>query len=162
MFSAFYAFRYLLKSIHTITYAQPRVCNVVFKVWMELLHNLNLWRVVNQQDIVPRIPSFLDGFNHAGHLMWRLRTEQENLSSVSTLQEGEIQEIEGMESNVLAYYRQIGSKRLNYRGVNDFSLALLGPISENELGALVDHHSLSNMIETWLSDPTMYASDFEQ
>ena len=54
-----------------------------------------------------------------------------------------------MESNVLAYIRQTGSKLLNKRGLKDFLLAIVGPISENELGALVDHHSLSKMINTF-------------
>lgn len=144
LFATVYAFRNPNVAVHCSTFAQPRVGNIGFKAFVESIYNLNMWRFVNQNDIVPRLPPFLDGYTHAGHLMWK-REKTGNADNTS----------------VSAYYRQTGSDLRGKDGVSDFSLALLGPITANEITVLVEDHFITGIIDDWLSHPSMYSLEFE-
>lgn len=86
-------------AVSVTTIGQPRVGNLGFKVFAEeYLQNLNVWRLVNQFDLVPRAPAF--NYDHAGHLMW--------------LRENNTTE---------AYYLQTGNRSLGFRGISDFTLS---------------------------------------
>ena len=131
LFATMYAFQHPNVKVHCTTFAQPRVGNIAFKGFVESIYNLNMWRIVNQDDIVPRVPPFMDGYTHAGHLMWKHK------------QKG----IEADNITISAYYRQTGSELKGKNGVNDFSLALLGPIKTNDMNVLVEHHFMSAIID---------------
>jgi len=141
LFATMYAFQNPHISVNCATYGQPRTGNIGFKAFVESIYNLNMWRFVNQDDIVPRVPSFLMDFTHAGHLMWKQK-EQETIA-------------------VSAYYRQVGSHLKGKNGVNDFSLALLGPIQGNEVNTFVQHHLIKSIVDDWLTNPNMYTLEFE-
>jgi hypothetical protein len=76
------------------TFASPMVGNYGFKVLADSLKNMNNWRFVNRQDVVPRGP--VPDYFPAGHIMWK--------------QPGE----NGL---VVAYYRQTGDSKQDYDAI---------------------------------------------
>lgn len=54
--------------ISVATFGAPRVANTSFKTWVEDLENVSLWRFVNDDDIIPRLPPAFVGYRHVGHL----------------------------------------------------------------------------------------------
>lgn len=139
-FSAFYAYQNPTVSVYCTTFGQPRLGNAGYKIFFESLWNCNIWRVVNQHDIVPRVPSFVQNFTHAGHLLlYYTDAERDNQTTIAN-----------------AYYRQIGDTRRGYKGIPDFSIALL---TAEELIEVVDEHRLGPYID-WISDPSNFPNDF--
>eukprot|EP01006_Ploeotia_vitrea_P066633 TRINITY_DN95387_c0_g1_i1.p2 TRINITY_DN95387_c0_g1~~TRINITY_DN95387_c0_g1_i1.p2 ORF type:complete len:280 (+),score=122.00 TRINITY_DN95387_c0_g1_i1:59-898(+) len=51
------------------TYGQPRVGNQVFSDWFKQ-RNIRTWRVVNQHDVVPHLPTYSMGFYHVPTEVW--------------------------------------------------------------------------------------------
>lgn len=51
-----------------VTFGQPRVGNDSFSRLYDWMLGSITWRVVNQNDIVPRLPGWLTGYRHAGGL----------------------------------------------------------------------------------------------
>jgi triacylglycerol lipase len=49
------------------TFGQPRVGDARFRDFYNATLGARTWRVVNEEDIVPRIPSALAGYRHAGN-----------------------------------------------------------------------------------------------
>jgi hypothetical protein len=78
------------------TFASPMVGNYGFKVLADSLKNLNNWRFVNRQDVVPRGPFVPTGYYPAGHILWK--------------QPGE-------NGTVVAYYRQTGDSKQGYEAI---------------------------------------------
>lgn len=54
-------------NVTMIGFGNPRVGNEQFKNWSESLSNLAVWRYVNDDDVVTRIPPQNFDFHHAGH-----------------------------------------------------------------------------------------------
>ena len=55
--------------IHSVhTFGQPRVGDHAFAAAYDSLLGDRTYRVVNQNDVVPRLPGVLLGYQHAGHL----------------------------------------------------------------------------------------------
>jgi hypothetical protein len=120
LFSAHFAFDNPLKNVYLTTFGAPRCGNRGFKIFSEQIINLNMFRLVNGNDVVPRVP--YDNYDHAGHLVWRQP-----------------------ESNkVTAYFRQIGSKVWNYQGSQDFSMAIF---KSETASILIEDHMMSGYME---------------
>ena len=147
-----YAFHNPTISVYCSTFGQPRTGNLGFKFFAESIWNLNTWRFVYKNDIVPRVPPYLDDFTHTGHLMWKRPRKRES----------DDKETIPSTNSVNAYYRQVGSKHLGLNGVHDYSLTLLGPLSHNEISVYVQDHSMSTIVNTWLIHSTKYAASFER
>jgi len=130
VFSGYFAYNNPNVSVYCMTFGSPRVGTEGFKLFMESIFNLNLWRVVNNNDIVPRVPSYLQDFSHAGHLLWYRRyvDKEGNLTGAS----------------LNAYYRQVGNARRGYKGIPDFSVALITAETANQY--VVEH-----FMKTYLS-----------
>jgi hypothetical protein len=57
--------------VHSIyTYGQPRAGDAAFAADFEVLCGGKTYRVVNQNDLVPRLPGWLLGYRHAGQLQF--------------------------------------------------------------------------------------------
>ncbi len=117
--------------VQCITYGQPRVGNLGMKMLVEQIYNLNMWRLVNQDDVVPRIPLPSQGFLHAGHYYYRNSPQNNNRTG--------------------AYYRQIGDATQNYEGIPDLTYAQLGNSDPNNF---VRDHSMELYID-WISTTTL-------
>ena len=117
--------------VQCITYGQPRVGNLGMKMLVEQIRNLNLWRLVNQDDVVPRIPLPSQGFTHAGHNYYRNSPQNNNSTG--------------------AYYRQIGDAAQNYEGIPDLTYAQLGNSDPNNF---VRDHSMDLYVD-WISTTTL-------
>jgi len=147
LFSTMFAFHNPLIQIHTVTFGAPRCGNKAFKIFAESLINLNLFRFVNRDDVVPRVP--FDGYNHVGHLIWR------NSSSKSY-------------NAVEAYYRQIGNCKKKLKGIIDFSFTVVkNTIRGEDKAALFANHLMTgnNSYIEWLdaavaSPDANFTSDF--
>lgn len=73
-----------------MSFGQPRVGNNNFAKFANEIDNLAVWRFVNDWDPVPRSPTIIQGYGHAGHLM-DMKTQR-----------------------CSAFYRQVGSNELGY------------------------------------------------
>jgi len=68
LFGPYMAHKYPSLRVRTFTYGQPRIGNRQFKSWIETeFTNLQQWRFVNKNDIVPRRPWRPMGYAHTGH-----------------------------------------------------------------------------------------------
>ena len=92
LFATYYAFFHQDIKTYVVTLGAPRQGNYAYKILVESLQNLSVWRLVNCRDVVPRVPLFQ--YYHAGHLMWK-RCDPPNHSELSN-------------DVVEAYYRQSG------------------------------------------------------
>ena len=79
--------------IQVFNYGGPRVGNLDFKNSLREIENLTIWHVVNDKDIVARLPPKEWGFLHVGHLLF--------------LRDG----------GVKAYYQHLG-KDAKYEGID--------------------------------------------
>jgi len=77
-------------NVKMISFGGPRVGNDEFAEWANELPNLSAWRFVNDWDPIPRSPTIIQGYKHAGHLM--------DMKS----------------SRCRAYYRQVGDSALGF------------------------------------------------
>ena len=57
------------REVLNVNFGSPRVGNANFKEWVESIENLAIWRVVHEDDIVPRVPPSIFGYRHVGHLV---------------------------------------------------------------------------------------------
>jgi len=134
LFSSYYAFSNPLNQVYLTTFGAPRCGNRGFKLFTEQIRNLNMWRLVNKADVVPRIP--YDEYTHAGHLLWNHE-----------------------DGKVKAYYRQIGHNSQGYKGVNDFSIALM---RVDTYEVLIQDHLMGNVLpwlEAAVQDPSSNFTD---
>mmetsp|Transcript_20117 Transcript_20117/g.24158 ORF Transcript_20117/g.24158 Transcript_20117/m.24158 type:complete len:199 (+) Transcript_20117:1-597(+) len=121
LFASYYAWTHPLISVYLTTFGAPRCGNRGFKLFFEQIRNLNAWRAVNRHDVVPRIP--YENYYHAGHLVWK-------------------RDNEGVE----AYFRQIGYVDRGFKGIKDFSIALL---RLETVEVLLGDHFMTSIME-WL------------
>ena len=56
LFAVHYAFSNPTKQVELTTFGAPRVGNRGLKLFAERLKNLNIWRIVNLKDAIPRVP----------------------------------------------------------------------------------------------------------
>mmetsp|Transcript_12536 Transcript_12536/g.20873 ORF Transcript_12536/g.20873 Transcript_12536/m.20873 type:complete len:372 (+) Transcript_12536:127-1242(+) len=144
LFATYYAFHHPITAVYVQTFGQPRCGNYGFKILMESIPNLNVWRLVNQQDVVPRVP-FTD-YHHAGHLVWK-----KVLYNATTGEE--------VETVYPGYFRTIGDATLGYDGIQDISMAVCTKCNEIWEQFLV-YHDLTTGVLPWLmeavGDPTNY------
>jgi hypothetical protein len=102
LLATYFSFQNPAIAVRATTFGQPRAGNRGFKIFSESIPNLNLWRVVNLDDVVPRLP--FAGYHHAGHLLWR-----RDINKTTVAYE--------------AYFRTIGNRMLGLGGIDDFSVA---------------------------------------
>lgn len=69
LFATYYAFFHEDIKTHVVSLGAPRQGNYGYKILVESIQNLSVWRLVNCRDVVPRTPMFQ--YYHAGHLMWK-------------------------------------------------------------------------------------------
>jgi hypothetical protein len=69
LFATYYSFFHPEIKSKVITLGAPRQGNYGYKILVESLENLSVWRLVNCRDAVPRVPYFQ--YYSAGHLMWK-------------------------------------------------------------------------------------------
>lgn len=125
LFAVYYAFANPKRSVYLTTFGQPRTGTWGLKLFAERLQNLNMWRVVYEDDIVTRIP--YDEFIHAGHLLWK-----------------------SVKANfVRSFYRHIGNDQKNFKGVRDFSLAVLNGLQKDSVSELIGDHFMDNYVQ-WM------------
>jgi len=112
IFGTYYAFFHSHIKTYVTTLGAPRQGNYAYKILVESLQNLSVWRMVNCRDVVPRVPQFQ--FYHAGHLLWKRCDPPEKDKNDSTKDETSITNDESLldEKNevVEAYYRQSGDE----------------------------------------------------
>jgi len=102
------------EEISVITIGQPRVGDQTFMEAVNAIPNLAIWRMVNRDDIIPRIPlNILLGYYHVGHLIWFTR-----------------------EKGILIYYHQYGKEGI-YEGVDSAAWEI--DFSSNPLVAIFNH-----------------------
>ena len=89
--------------ISVITIGQPRVGDSDFKKTVNAIPNLAIWRMVNRDDLIPRLPLNVMEYDHVGHLIWFTR-----------------------DGGMAVYYQQTGLKDV-YEGVdwNDWEINLV-------------------------------------
>ena len=108
----YFAFHHPTIATHVQTFGQPRCGNLGFKILLESIVNLNVWRIVNGQDPVIRSP--FHKYYHAGHLLWRRRSNNKNVHDATS------------ERDFFAYqafFCTIGNPQLGLAGIDDFSIA---------------------------------------
>lgn len=137
LFASMYAFYHPTISVYCSTFGQPRAGNFGMKMFVENIRNLNYWRFVNNDDVVPRIPLAEQGFTHAGHLVWNNKNTQE----------------------IHAYYRQIGNEHKNLDGIPDLSSAVFANVTVSP--DLINDHSMVFYGKDWLEDPAKIPSAFK-
>lgn len=145
MFGTYYAHFFPSIKTYVTTLGAPRQGNYVYKLLAESLPNLNIWRMVNCRDVVPRVPLFQ--YYHAGHLLWR-RCDG---PGSSRSEEGE--EPAGVVENndvVEAYYRDSGQAELNFAKVPTDSFI----VRQNEPTIISDHLGVAYM--EWLEYSLKY------
>lgn len=140
LFGTYFAFHNPRISVYLSSFSSPRCGNRGFKMFSESLANLNAWRIVNLEDVVPRLP--FARYHHAGHLLWRRTSSPPS------------------ESSAIAYYRQIGNTRSKgMAGVPDFGVAFL---RAEDVEELLETHYMPGIIE-WLeqalADPLSYYTE---
>jgi pimeloyl-ACP methyl ester carboxylesterase len=144
LFAAYYAFAHPQRSVYLTTFGQPRVGSKGFKLFAERLRNLNVWRIVLEDDIITRIP--FSEYVHTGHLLWKSYRQE----------------------FVQSFYRQIGSSLKNLKGVLDFSLAVLKGLESDpdSVQDLILDHFMGGYLE-WMEsacrgDASNFTTDFER
>ena len=109
LMGTYFAFHHPTVATHVHTFGQPRSGNLGFKILLESIRNLNVWRMVNQQDFTIRRP--FDKYYHAGHLLWRRKIEIRP------------DELSDQDFAYQAFYRTVGNPQLGLAGVDDFAIA---------------------------------------
>ena len=144
LFAVYYAFANPKRSVYLTTFGSPRVGALGFKLFAERLKNLSMWRIVFEDDVITRIP--YDNYVHAGHLLWK--SVRRNF--------------------VRSFYRQIGNSRKNFKGVPDFSLAVLKGLEKDSVKDLILDHFMAGYL-AWMdsacADPfslSNFSIDFER
>ena len=141
LFAVHYAFSNPTKQVELTTFGAPRVGNRGLKLFAERLKNLNIWRIVNLKDAIPRVP--YDKYEHAGHLYWKLPSQE-----------------------VKAYYRQIGDESRGLKGVQDFASAAFNAqlLGSTDVQVLIEDH-YTMMYRAWFEsacrDPTSVNSTMD-
>merc|ERR1711862_356436 len=85
-----------IQRIDSISFGSPRVGGKRWTSFVNMIHNLGIWRFVYKDDIVPRLPTLappFEPYKHAGHT------------------------IQMDDYNATAYYLHVGDKYLGYKGV---------------------------------------------
>lgn len=59
--------------INVVTIGSPRVGDLDFKEAANAIPNLAVWRMVNRDDLIPRLPMNVLEYHHIGHLIWFTR-----------------------------------------------------------------------------------------
>jgi hypothetical protein len=103
--------------VSVLNIGSPRVGDSTFKSSLRSVKNLAVHRLVNDEDVVARVPPTSVGYRHVGHLI----------------------HLNGQDSK--AYYQQLGSSTLRYAGVNsnDWKINLI----KDDLRAGIEDHSSS-------------------
>ena len=117
----YFAFFHPAVQTYVTTLGSPRQGNYAYKVLVESLPNLSVWRMVNCRDVVPRIPLFQ--YYHAGHAMWK-HCDPPSLDNSNLSQKHVVE----------AYYRDSGDLDQGYR-----KLPLSYVIRQNEPTMIHDH-----------------------
>lgn len=146
LFGTYFAFHHPTIATYVQTFGQPRCGNLGFKIFLESIRNLNVWRIVNRQDPVIRGP--FTNYYHAGHLLWRRDTQ--------------VWTTPDQEYAYEAFFRTVGSPQLGLAGIDDLSIAIAAPGESLDL----HDHLLSNGVIEWLesavSNPDQFPADFER
>lgn len=116
LYGAYLAARMPDLDITVINFGSPRLVNEEWKDWaLEELTNLAIFRFVNEEDFVTRLPSYSADYRHVGHLIYKFEED---------------------DRQVKAYYQQLGEGE--YDGVDDYEWGtdfnILNPID-----AFTDH-----------------------
>eukprot|EP00551_Chaetoceros_affinis_P015210 CAMPEP_0203693780 /NCGR_PEP_ID=MMETSP0091-20130426/5653_1 /ASSEMBLY_ACC=CAM_ASM_001089 /TAXON_ID=426623 /ORGANISM="Chaetoceros affinis, Strain CCMP159" /LENGTH=451 /DNA_ID=CAMNT_0050564941 /DNA_START=351 /DNA_END=1706 /DNA_ORIENTATION=+ len=123
LFGTYFAFFHPEVKTHVTTLGAPRQGNYAYKILVESLQNLSVWRMVNCRDVVPRVPFFQ--YYHAGHLIWKRCDPPSSSSSSSTVDDSGSASSSSANSTssigfdsssndvVEAYYRQSGDLENN-------------------------------------------------
>lgn len=69
LFGTYFAHFHPEVKTYITTLGSPRQGNYAYKILVESMPNLSVWRMVNCRDVVPRLPNF--NYYHAGNLMWK-------------------------------------------------------------------------------------------
>ncbi len=69
LFGTYFAHFHPNVKTYITTLGAPRQGNYGYKILVESMPNLSVWRMVNCRDVVPRVPNF--NYYHAGSLMWK-------------------------------------------------------------------------------------------
>jgi hypothetical protein len=122
LFGTYFAYHHPTVATYVETFGQPRCGNMGYKMLLESIPNLNVWRFVHDQDHMVRVP-FLQ-YHHAGHLCWKRRQRQgadaaaygvvvNNTNNATMTKEYEYE----------AFFRTIGDPSLELDGIEDFAIA---------------------------------------
>ena len=119
LFGTYFAYHHPTVATYVETFGQPRCGNMGFKMLLESIPNLNVWRFVNDQDHMVRVP-FVQ-YHHAGHLCWKRRRQAaandgvvvNNTNNATMTKEYEYE----------AFFRTIGDPFLEWDGIEDFAIA---------------------------------------
>jgi hypothetical protein len=139
----YFAFFHPSVRTHVTTLGSPRQGNFAYKVLVESLPKLSVWRMVHCRDVVPRVPLFQ--YYHAGHVMWKHCDPE--LSHNHTVS----QDLTGVAE---AYYRDYGDVDQGFA-----KLPLSYVIRHNE-PTMIDDHLGVNYME-WLEYARNVVTDLE-
>jgi hypothetical protein len=155
LFATYYAFHHPTTAVYVQTFGQPRCGNFGFKILLESIPNLNVWRLVNQQDVVPRAP--FSNYHHAGHLVWK----QMPLTAATSDDRDNNEDI----AIYPGFFRTVGDAALGYAGIEDISMAVCRNCME--LGEqFLKYHDITTGFLPWLAkavaDPIkFFPTEFE-
>lgn len=69
IFSTYLCHKKPILKVYNTTFGSPRVGGETWKLWVNSLKNLTVWRYVLGADIIPSIPVMTMGYRHVGHNM---------------------------------------------------------------------------------------------
>lgn len=127
LFGVYYAHFHPNIKTYVTTLGSPRQGNFAYKMLVESMPNLAVWRMVLCGDLVARIPNVR--YYHAGHVMWKRCNATLGHAAIDTVE---------------AYYRQAGDARQLFADV-----PLSWVLSLNEPSIVADHMGAAYM--EWLS-----------
>ena len=138
--------------VQVINLGSPRVGDEQFYHSLEQISNLSIWRMVFEDDIVPRYPPMWLGYRHVGHMLhWE---GEDSKRSNRSDQKGKTQQ-----GIVKAYHQQLESC------MDSQCYAGIQPSEWNILSGRIDHHKHSNykcILDQAKDDPEKYwPSGFE-
>ena len=102
-----------MEKIRVISIGSPRLGDLDFKNYVNVIPNLAIWRMVNRDDLIPRLPMNIAEYHHAGHLIWFTR-----------------------DGRMSVYYQQTGLKNI-YEGVDSAEWDI--DLTSNPLAPVFNH-----------------------